>query len=194
MPRRPTWRRFARPLFWATASLAALLAALTTISFLVPIRATASPFGVTVDRALFSILHCTHALCAGDLPSVPTRTPAWKVSEQPGGPEVAWIILSDPTSSVFCFLPTKRTASVISATSSPTGSSGGTPPGSVITLTGWNIPLLPLLALLVAAAGALRWFGPRRRAPWECSACRYDLRGSTGKCPECGMEIGVEMR
>ena len=48
------------------------------------------------------------------------------------------------------------------------------------------------LALLLGAAGLLpaAWLLSRRpRAVGNCTSCGYDLRASTGRCPECGTRI-----
>ena len=46
--------------------------------------------------------------------------------------------------------------------------------------------------LAAAATGVLRHLD-RRRPPGACSACAYDLTGSTtGVCPECGKACGVK--
>jgi hypothetical protein len=41
----------------------------------------------------------------------------------------------------------------------------------------------------VAIAAMYRW---RRRSKCRCVVCDYDLRGSPGRCPECGTETERE--
>jgi hypothetical protein len=57
-----------------------------------------------------------------------------------------------------------------------------------------EVPLWMPIALLGApylAVWARRW--RRRRAPWQCDGCGYDLRGMNAeKCPECGRMIERE--
>jgi hypothetical protein len=43
----------------------------------------------------------------------------------------------------------------------------------------------PILLAYLLARPMLR----RRHVPGHCRACGYDLRASTGRCPECGTEI-----
>ena len=57
----------------------------------------------------------------------------------------------------------------------------------------YHAVILPLpFILLVVAAPVLRWLHLRRRRLLRerrglCAQCGYDLRGSAGKCPECGV-------
>jgi hypothetical protein len=54
-----------------------------------------------------------------------------------------------------------------------------------------EVPLwMPIL--LLGAPCILLWMQRcrRRRAPWQCHGCGYDLRGMSGeKCPECGAAV-----
>ena len=51
------------------------------------------------------------------------------------------------------------------------------------------IPIWPFL-LLIAAPTAWLWRTDRRAKPWQCTKCRYDLRGlEGGVCPECGHKL-----
>lgn len=54
-----------------------------------------------------------------------------------------------------------------------------------------SVPLwLPML--FIAVPTVYLWRRDRRPQPWQCRACRYDLRGiDGGVCPECGSAIGV---
>jgi hypothetical protein len=69
---------------------------------------------------------------------------------------------------------------------------GGTLGGhGAIPVEAWDVqvpywlPVLPALVLPTSAAvGAVR--RRRRRVRGCCTACGYDLRGSPGRCPECG--------
>jgi hypothetical protein len=65
----------------------------------------------------------------------------------------------------------------------------------VITIPWWQPALLlglyPAASLCVFSVRRYRyWVRERRRKNGLCPACGYDLRGSTDRCPECGMAIG----
>jgi predicted RNA-binding Zn-ribbon protein involved in translation (DUF1610 family) len=51
---------------------------------------------------------------------------------------------------------------------------------------------MPLLALIHRAGGAL--MRRRRRTMQHCQTCGYDLRASSGRCPECGTPLPVVSR
>jgi hypothetical protein len=65
-------------------------------------------------------------------------------------------------------------------------------PGNGYTLQIWTFPwpavaAVGLIPAAVAAAGSCRRrVRRRRRQAGLCLACGYDLRASTGRCPECG--------
>lgn len=59
------------------------------------------------------------------------------------------------------------------------------PPFDVITVPHW-FPAL-LLLVLPAIWAVKRWRS--RVPPGHCKKCRYDLRASEGRCPECGTPI-----
>jgi hypothetical protein len=74
------------------------------------------------------------------------------------------------------------------ASSSPTGGGTETTGMYAITVPHWFV-------LLLCLPFPLLWFRRfwRRRYRVQhglCLSCGYDLRGSAGKCPECGAEIG----
>jgi hypothetical protein len=52
----------------------------------------------------------------------------------------------------------------------------------------WLLVAAPLCwpALLLARRTTRAWVGRRRRRAGRCAGCGYELRGSTGRCPECG--------
>jgi len=52
--------------------------------------------------------------------------------------------------------------------------------------------LLVPLAIPEAYRTGVRIRRRARRKRGQCSACGYDLRGSAGRCPECGVECGTE--
>ena len=54
------------------------------------------------------------------------------------------------------------------------------------------VPLWPL-ALATWLAAGLAWRSARRRRPWECRKCGYNLTGNTsGVCSECGTPISEQ--
>ena len=66
-------------------------------------------------------------------------------------------------------------------------SSGGT-----FTMTQWTLSVLlmwPLFAILPIRWAVLRRWERRRNAAKMCVRCGYDLRASSGRCPECGEAI-----
>lgn len=62
--------------------------------------------------------------------------------------------------------------------------------------SGLPIAHLPLWPLAFVTGAVAAWLTARllsRPKPWQCTKCRYDLRGQPGtegvvKCPECGLE------
>lgn len=73
--------------------------------------------------------------------------------------------------------------------------------GDTFTYTTVFMPCWLIIAL--AAVLPLNWLRKkithglllrRRRARGQCLQCGYDLRASTGRCPECGTPIGSPMR
>lgn len=67
-------------------------------------------------------------------------------------------------------------------------------PDSVATvLVVWSVPvaiLLSLAAAIVAGRGTAALAVERqRRQSFHCVECGYDLRASTGRCPECGRDM-----
>lgn len=66
-----------------------------------------------------------------------------------------------------------------------------TMPGWSLIIDYWVPALLTgLLPGIVAFRFGRRWIGERRRrAVGLCAICGYDLRASTGRCPECGTNI-----
>ena len=66
------------------------------------------------------------------------------------------------------------------------------PPSVDSTRTTFRVLVVPYwFVLLVTAAAPAYWLGVTRRtrrrtARGECLGCGYDLRASTGRCPECG--------
>jgi hypothetical protein len=59
---------------------------------------------------------------------------------------------------------------------------GPGPPIRVLIVNLW------VIFLAAALPTALLWFRRRRIPPGHCRACRYNLAGITGVCPECGAE------
>ncbi len=50
-----------------------------------------------------------------------------------------------------------------------------------------KVPILPFAVLLSVPPLLATWMRSRRRERYQCQACGYDLRGSSGAvCPECG--------
>ena len=50
----------------------------------------------------------------------------------------------------------------------------------------WTLSLFAVGAVVVAVAVARRRFFARAEREKLCIACGYDLRASSGRCPECG--------
>jgi len=59
----------------------------------------------------------------------------------------------------------------------------------VLTLTIFVLPVLFVWGAQAAWRGARRGEAERRAALRLCTRCGYDLRASTGRCPECGRAI-----
>ena len=64
----------------------------------------------------------------------------------------------------------------------------------------WGVVIVPFyapaaVAAVLPSAWLLRVYlaRRRRRRPWVCPGCGYDLRASTGRCPECGRTIPPQL-
>jgi hypothetical protein len=60
---------------------------------------------------------------------------------------------------------------------------------AVLTLSIFALPVLFVWGAHAAWRGARRGEAERRARLHLCAACGYDLRASTGRCPECGEPI-----
>jgi hypothetical protein len=89
--------------------------------------------------------------------------------------------LFDTTLVKFSFLGFKTAAGQIALSTSLS------PRFSAILLPYWA--LVVVLAILASGVGRAAWTGRHRRRHGLCIACGYDLRASTGRCPECGKGI-----
>lgn len=55
--------------------------------------------------------------------------------------------------------------------------------------------LLAAVSLPLPTVSLVRWIrNRRRRRPGRCTACGYDLRAATDRCPECGMPVPQKVR
>ncbi len=118
-------------------------------------------------------------------------------SDDTDGQEHAWLHTSltpdefskirdtilDTTAVRFNFLGFKTAGCVATMTSSPS------PRFSALVLPYWFIALVMAAAPL--GVGRKAWTRRRRRKLGLCLACGYDIRASSGRCPECGKEIPV---
>ena len=70
--------------------------------------------------------------------------------------------------------------------------------GHVTTTRSLDLPLwfvLALFSILPTFRGARAILGRKNMRPGLCPACRYDLRATPGRCPECGWrEVGGNAR
>ncbi len=74
--------------------------------------------------------------------------------------------------------------------SPPAADAGSSTSSSLVVPFWWSLPLLslpPLLTLLLYR----RSTGRRLIREGRCAGCGYDLRGSPGRCPECGRAAGA---
>jgi predicted RNA-binding Zn-ribbon protein involved in translation (DUF1610 family) len=87
----------------------------------------------------------------------------------------------DTTAIKFSFLGFKTAAGQTTLTGTLS------PRFSAIVLPYWFVAIL--LAILPSGIGRAAWTRRQRRRKGLCIACGYDIRASSGRCPECGREI-----